>query len=99
MALAWSMGLLLGTLFYGGLWWTVNKAVKSQTPSHWLVGSMILRLSLVLTGLYVVSGTGLQHLGMALLGVLMVRQVAFFITRPERATHGMPGRVQHASQS
>ena len=31
LALAWSAGVLLGAIFFGGLWWTVRKGVSSSS--------------------------------------------------------------------
>ena len=43
-------GLLLGVFFFGGLWLTVRKGLKSQRPALWFVGSMFLRTSVALCG-------------------------------------------------
>jgi len=32
--LAFVTGVLLGTFFYGGLWWTIQKGVSSRQPAH-----------------------------------------------------------------
>ena len=37
-------GLLLGAIFFGGLWWTVRKGVFSKSPALWFLGSMLLRI-------------------------------------------------------
>jgi F1F0 ATPase subunit 2 len=31
----WCAGLLLGAIFFGGLWWTVRKGVSSKRPALW----------------------------------------------------------------
>ena len=33
LALALSAGVLLGAVFFGGLWWTVRKGVSSEQPA------------------------------------------------------------------
>ena len=48
LILAGVVGVLLGALFFGGLWWTVRKSVSSQRPALWFFGSFLLRMSLVL---------------------------------------------------
>ena len=52
LAPPFAAGLLLGALFFGGLWWTVIKGVRSQRPALWFFGSLILRLSITLEGFY-----------------------------------------------
>ena len=49
-------GVLLGGMFFGGLWWTVRKGVSSKQPALWFFGSLLLRMSIVLAGFYFVSG-------------------------------------------
>ena len=56
LALALSAGLLLGAIFFGGLWWTVRKGVSSEQPAFWFFGSLLLRMSIALAGFYFVSG-------------------------------------------
>ena len=46
LALAFLAGALLGVFFFGGLWWTVQKGVASETPALWFLGSLLLRTSL-----------------------------------------------------
>jgi F1F0 ATPase subunit 2 len=33
LAVALAAGLLLGAVFFGGLWWTVRKGVSSKRPA------------------------------------------------------------------
>ena len=48
LALALSAGMLLGAIFFGGLWWTVRKGVSSEQPAFWFFGSLLLRMSIAL---------------------------------------------------
>ena len=56
LALALAAGVLLGAIFFGGLWLTVRKGVSSKQPALWFFGSLLLRMSIVLGGFYFVSG-------------------------------------------
>ena len=51
LALALSAGVLLGAIFFGGLWWTVRKGVSSEQPAFWFFGSLLLRMSIALSGI------------------------------------------------
>ena len=33
-------GALLGSVFFGGLWWTVRRGVLSTQPALWFFGSL-----------------------------------------------------------
>ena len=35
LVLAWVAGVVLGAIFFGGLWWTVRKGVSSKRPALW----------------------------------------------------------------
>ena len=50
---AWVAGVLLGAVFFGGLWWTVRKGLSSTHPALWFLGSMLLRTSITVTGFFV----------------------------------------------
>ncbi len=51
--LALLAGVLLGTLFFGGLWWTVQKVVSSTQPALLLVCSLVLRTIVTVAGFYI----------------------------------------------
>ena len=64
LALAIVAGTMLGAFFFGGLWWTVQKAITSEQPAIWFLGSLLLRTCLILTGFYLVAqgiGPGSWH--------------------------------------
>ena len=56
LVLAWVAGVVLGAIFFGGLWWTVRKGVSSKQPALWFFGSLLLRMSIALAGFYFVAG-------------------------------------------
>lgn len=45
LALAWVAGMALGAMFYGGLWWTVRKGIRSQRPALWFLVSLLVRVA------------------------------------------------------
>jgi F1F0 ATPase subunit 2 len=53
--LACVAGVLVGIFFYGGLWWTVQRGLRSSWPALWFVGSLIVRTSITLFTFYLVS--------------------------------------------
>ena len=66
-------GMLLGAIFFGGLWWTVRKGVSSPRPALWFLGSLLLRTSIALAGFYFVSGGHWERLLACLLGFVIAR--------------------------
>jgi len=78
LVLAWAAGGVLGAIFFGGLWWTVRKGVASKQPALWLLGSLLLRMSIALAGFWFVSGGHWGRLLACLLGFVIAR---FIVTR------------------
>jgi F1F0 ATPase subunit 2 len=73
-------GLSLGALFFGGLWWTVSRAVTSRHPALWVSISFLLRLTVVLGGLYLVGREHWQRLMICLLGFVIARMIVMRLT-------------------
>jgi F1F0 ATPase subunit 2 len=79
--LALVAGLSLGAIFFGGLWWTVRKGVLSKHPALWFIGSMLLRMGIVLLGFYFVGRGNWQRLVACLLGFIIARFIVVRLTR------------------
>lgn len=72
---ALAAGLVLGALFFGGLWWTTQKGIASNQPALWFVGSLIARTGLMLAGLYYVSGDDWHRTVTCLVGFIIARMI------------------------
>jgi F1F0 ATPase subunit 2 len=75
LALALATGVLLGSFFFGGLWWTVQKGITSGRPALWFLGSLLCRTGVILAGFYFVSQGHWSRLAMCLLGFLIARLI------------------------
>ncbi len=82
LAFALAMGILLGAVFYGGLWWTVHRGISPRRAVLWFPASLVLRLSVVLGGFYFVSAGHWQRLLLCLLGFVTARLAVTWLTRP-----------------
>ena len=80
LVLAWVAGGALGAMFFGGLWWTVQKALSSKRPALWCFGSLLLRMCLTLAGFYYVAGGHWQRLLACLLGFVIARLIVTRLT-------------------
>jgi len=74
-------GVLLGIVFFGGLWWTIRRGVLSRHPAAWFFGSLLLRMAAVLACFYFVSGRDWRRLLACLLGFLLARILVTRLTR------------------
>lgn len=95
--LALLVGLLLGAMFFGGLWWTVRKYVTSKRPTLWLLSSLLLRTSTTMIGFYIVADGHWQRMLLCLLGFLMARHIVTRLTRTSaEAQTGSVTETRHA---
>jgi F1F0 ATPase subunit 2 len=84
MILAGTAGMMLGAIFFGGLWWTIQKGVLSAHPATLFLTSSVLRMAIALTGFYFVSGGQWQRLLACLAGFVMARLAVTWLTRNKR---------------
>ena len=87
LAPALAAGLLLGALFFGGLWWTVIRGVSWPRPALWFFGSMMLRMSVTLVGFYFVGRENWERWLLCLLGFFLARLIVKWLTRPPVENH------------
>lgn len=73
-------GILLGGCFFGGLWWTVQKALVSSSPAALFLISSFMRTAIVLVGFYFVSDGHWQRLLACLFGFVLARPIVIRIT-------------------
>jgi F1F0 ATPase subunit 2 len=73
-------GMLLGALFFGGLWWTVQKGISARQPALWFVASLLLRTVIVLAGFYFVAAADWKRMLLCLLGFVFARFVIIRLT-------------------
>jgi F1F0 ATPase subunit 2 len=81
MILSYIAGMALGLFFFGGLWFTVKKAVVAKTPAIWFLGSFILRVSVVMLGFYFISPGGWQLLLISVVGFIVARFLVIYFSK------------------
>lgn len=87
LLLAGAAGLLLGSIFFGGLWWTVRKGLSARQPALWFFGSTLLRMGIALAGFYFVGRGDWRRLLACLLGFVIARFVVTWLTRAPAENH------------
>jgi F1F0 ATPase subunit 2 len=88
-------GVMLGMIFYGGLWWTVRRGVSSKFSNVWLLGSFPFRAIIAVGGFYLVSRGDWRSLLVCLLGFLIAR---ICVTRLLRAPHERKSRCVRGTE-
>lgn len=91
-------GFLLGTVFFGGLWWTVQKGLSSRKPAFWFLGSLLIRISIVIAGFYFVSDGHWERLLICLFGFFVMRHIIVRLTRlPEEDQNQLTKEASNAT--
>lgn len=90
LVLAWAAGVLLGAVFFGGLWWTVRRGVMSQRPVLWFLGSLLVRTTIVLVGIYIVSDGHWDRMVACLVGFVSARFIVTRLTGPPVESYNVP---------
>jgi len=82
MILAFVAGLVIGTIFFGGLWFTVKKGITSKKPTLLFFFSFVLRTGIALIGFYYISQNIWQRFLICLVGFVIARFIIALITKP-----------------
>jgi len=91
-------GVVLGVIFFGGLWWTIRRGVASHRPALWFLGSLLLRMSIALAGFYCVGRGHWERLLVCLLGFVIARLIVKRLTRITQKPTYVPQEASHAPQ-
>ena len=81
LALPLTVGLVLGAVFFGGLWWTITRGLSSRQPALWFFSSLVLRMGITLVG-FLLAGRGSSDRWLACLLGFFVARVIVQLTRP-----------------
>ena len=73
LLLSFLVGVLGGGLYFSGLWFTVRHLPGARRPGLLLLGSLALRLVLLLGAIYLLASAHWSHLLSALAGVVLAR--------------------------
>lgn len=68
-----TIGCLLGAFYFGGLWWTIRRLSVSRQPALLFLASFVIRVSVVLLGIYVISAGQWQRIVACMAGFLIAR--------------------------
>ncbi len=74
-------GLLLGAIFYGGLWLTVQHVIQSKNPALLFLGSFVLRLTITGIGFYFIGKDDWRNLLFCLAAFVVTRILITRLTK------------------
>ena len=70
------VGMVLGAIFFGGLWMTVRQMTTSKRPGLLFMTSVILRTAIVLSGIWYFAAGDPYSIAACLLGFIGLRLLA-----------------------
>ncbi|MFP3870188.1 MAG: ATP synthase subunit I [Syntrophobacteria bacterium] len=90
LLLALIAGAGIGTVYFLGLWWTVQRLSRARHPFLLVIGSLAGRLSVTLLCFYLVTAGCWPSLLSCVLGFLMIRGLLVQHLKPEKTAwqHG-----------
>jgi len=69
-----AVGVALGWWFFTGLWWTVRRLPASRHPAALALGSLLLRMAVLIAVTYVLARVHWSLPGFGLIGLIIARQ-------------------------
>ena len=83
---AFTAGMVLGAFYFIALWRTVRQLPSAKNSPRLLLGSLILRMAVVMAGFYLIMGAGhWERLTTAMLGFIVVRKILTYFLGPQNA--------------
>ncbi|MEO6531955.1 MAG: ATP synthase subunit I [Pseudolysinimonas sp.] len=80
LVLATLGGGLLGLLHFGGLWWSLRRALESPRPALWVGFSLLLRMACIAAGFVVISAGDWRKMAACVLGFWVSRWLVIRVT-------------------
>ena len=68
-------GLILGIIYFRGLWQTVVRLPDFRRPAWSMAWSFVARVGIVMTGFFFIMQGHLERLAVAMAGFLLARQI------------------------
>jgi F1F0 ATPase subunit 2 len=96
LLLALALGMILGTMFFASLWWTVARGTGSRHAAAWFLLSLLLRSSVAMLGFYLIGRGSWQKLAACLAGFVIARLIVIRLTADAATRPQSAGRASHA---
>lgn len=91
-------GMILGLVFFGGLWWTIQKGMRSRMPALWFGLSLFVRIGITLGGFYLLTRGHLLNFAFCLPGFFVMKMLIVHFTRQEPKSTQQKGEKDDATQ-
>lgn len=82
---AFAAGIALGAFYFVALWQTVRRLSTTTSPVRLMLVSFLIRMAVLLAGLYFVMGGHWERLAAAILGFILIRKILEHHLGPQKA--------------
>lgn len=89
MGIALISGVMVGLLYFAGLWLTVSRLPVARYPALLVLGSFLLRTLIALAGFYLVMAGSLFNLLACLVGFILARTLTLRILNREKSSSSL----------
>lgn len=76
LGIGFSVGMLLGYLYFRGLWWTVQRMTEYRNPYVFALLSFFIRSAIVVAGFYMLLLVRWEAVAVGLAGFIAMRMIA-----------------------
>jgi F1F0 ATPase subunit 2 len=80
-ALAFTGGLIIGGIYFAGLWWTLRKSLGADASPALLPLSLVIRVAICLSGFYLIGAGDPIRILVCLFGFIAARFILLRLTR------------------
>jgi F1F0 ATPase subunit 2 len=94
LIVAFLVGVGIGVVYFGGLWWTVQKLPSSKSPALLALGSFLGRTAVTLLGFYFAMGGRWERVLACFIGFILSRQLLVRRGRVRKDPYPKKGEVQ-----
>lgn len=83
-------GIVLGLLYFGGLWLTVRRMSTARSPALLFLVSFLVRAALVVAGVYLIMDGRWERAAACMAGLLIARTLVCRTVRPQEPESNEP---------
>lgn len=81
MVIGFLSGLIMGLVFFGGLYWSVEKLPQTKNPALLMLASLLVRMAVLMTGFVLLFKRSVAEGMAALVGIVVVKFMLIAFTK------------------
>jgi len=90
MVIALLAGVMLGTFYFGSLWWVVQRVADAPRPEMLLLVSFFARTAITVGGFFLVAQGRWERIAAGMIGFLVARTALVQLLKPQQEASRRP---------